>query len=136
MTWISYISDKCCVTENYAVGIDLGTTNCCVAVYHEGQIKIITNTIGMKTTPSTVYFEETGHTFGEAAISRGFADTNNCISGESSNFRELSFTVLSHRPVNVEVSLSIYQPLTSPTSRYSQFYFFISYQYDAFFLAY
>jgi heat shock protein 1/8 len=70
------------VTENYAVGIDLGTTNCCVAVYHEGQIKIITNNIGIKTTPSTVYFEETGHTFGEAAISRGFTDPSNCISGE------------------------------------------------------
>jgi molecular chaperone DnaK (HSP70) len=64
------------------IGIDLGTTNCCVAVYKEGRVKIITNTIGLKTTPSTVYFEEAGHTFGEAAISRGFADPSNCISGE------------------------------------------------------
>ena len=43
-----------------AIGIDLGTTNCCIAVLEGGAVQIVPNKEGGRTTPTVVGFTEKG----------------------------------------------------------------------------
>jgi len=54
-----------------AIGIDLGTTNSCVAVMEGNKAKVIENAEGARTTPSMV----------------GFADNGEVLSGRPPNAR-------------------------------------------------
>ena len=49
------------------IGIDLGTTNSCVAVMDGGESKVITNPEGNRTTPSVVAFKNGERIVGDAA---------------------------------------------------------------------
>ena len=44
------------MSDNYVMGIDLGTTNTTVGVFHNGNIEIIENEFGDKLTPSVITF--------------------------------------------------------------------------------
>ena len=63
------------------LGIDLGTTNSCVAVYEGNDRVIIPNAQGNRTTPSVVAFAKTGERFiGEAAKRQAVTNPDRTIS--------------------------------------------------------
>ena len=63
------------------IGIDLGTTNSCVAVMEGGQPVVIANTEGARTTPSIVAFTKTGERLvGEPAKRQAVTNAEKTIS--------------------------------------------------------
>ncbi len=63
------------------IGIDLGTTNSCVAVMEGGKPVVITNAEGMRTTPSVVAFTKTGErVVGEPAKRQAVTNADKTIS--------------------------------------------------------
>lgn len=53
--------------SNKIIGIDLGTTNSCVAVMEGGEVKVIVNPEGNRTTPSVVAYKNGERIVGDAA---------------------------------------------------------------------
>lgn len=63
------------------IGIDLGTTNSCVAVMEGGKPTVIANTEGARTTPSVVAFTKTGERLvGEPAKRQAVTNSENTVS--------------------------------------------------------
>ena len=63
------------------IGIDLGTTNSCVAVYEGGEPVVIPNAEGARTTPSVVAFSKTGERMvGQVAKRQAITNPDRTIS--------------------------------------------------------
>ena len=62
------------------IGIDLGTSNSCVAVVEAGEPKVITNSEGARTTPSIVGFAKDGERLvGQSAKRQAVTNPENTI---------------------------------------------------------
>ncbi|WP_080844957.1 molecular chaperone DnaK [Cytobacillus gottheilii] len=62
------------------IGIDLGTTNSCVAVLEGGEAKVIPNPEGNRTTPSVVAFKNGERQVGEVAKRQSITNPNTILS--------------------------------------------------------
>ena len=61
--------------NSYILGIDFGTTFCCVGVWKDGSVMIIPNSLNERTTPSVVVFDNKGKIFiGEETINKVWKD--------------------------------------------------------------
>ena len=62
-----------------AIGIDLGTTYSCVAVFQHGMVEIIANDQGNRTTPSYVAFTDTERLVGDGAKNQASQNPENTV---------------------------------------------------------
>jgi len=63
-----------------AIGIDLGTTNCCVAVLEGGAVQIVPNKEGGRTTPTVVGFTDKGERLvGQIAKRQAVTNASNTV---------------------------------------------------------
>ncbi len=102
------------------IGIDLGTTNSCVAVMEGGKPVVIANTEGVRTTPSVVAFSKTGERLvGEPAKRQAVTNTDKTISSikrkMGSNYR-VSIDGKNYTPQ--EISAMILQKLKADAESY------------------
>ena len=68
------------LTVSKILGIDLGTSNSCMAVMEAGEPKVIPNSEGNRTTPSIVAFSKTGELIvGQAAKRQAVTNPHNTI---------------------------------------------------------
>lgn len=67
------------MSGKFAIGIDLGTTYSCVAVWKDGRVEIIPNDQGNRTTPSYVGFTETEHLIGDSAKNQAALNPSNTV---------------------------------------------------------
>ena len=102
------------------VGIDLGTTNSCVAVMEGGQPVVIVNSDGARTTPSVVGFAKNGERLvGETAKRQAITNPDNTISSikrEMGNSYKVSIEGKQYSPQ--EISAMILQKLKADAESY------------------
>eukprot|EP00413_Alexandrium_margalefii_P035156 CAMPEP_0204580080 /NCGR_PEP_ID=MMETSP0661-20131031/43860_1 /ASSEMBLY_ACC=CAM_ASM_000606 /TAXON_ID=109239 /ORGANISM="Alexandrium margalefi, Strain AMGDE01CS-322" /LENGTH=693 /DNA_ID=CAMNT_0051589147 /DNA_START=48 /DNA_END=2129 /DNA_ORIENTATION=- len=62
-----------------AIGIDLGTTYSCVGIYRDGEVQIIANDQGNRTTPSYVAYTDEDRLLGDAAKNQVASNPTNTV---------------------------------------------------------
>jgi len=67
------------VNNKVAIGIDLGTTFSCVGIYRNGNVEIIANDQGNRTTPSFVSFTDEERLMGDPAKSMASSNPKNTV---------------------------------------------------------
>lgn len=65
--------------NDYAIGIDLGTTNSCVSVWKNNRVEILANEFSNRITPSCVAFTDKERLIGEVAKSQFLTNRENTI---------------------------------------------------------
>ena len=102
------------------IGIDLGTTNSCVAVMEGGKPVVITNAEGLRTTPSVVAFTKTGErVVGEPAKRQAVTNADKTISSIKREMgTDYKVTIDDKKYSPQEISAMILQKLKSDAENY------------------
>ncbi|MBR2020800.1 MAG: Hsp70 family protein, partial [Clostridia bacterium] len=102
------------------IGIDLGTTNSCVAVFEGGEPVVIANAEGARTTPSVVAFSKTGERMvGQVAKRQAITNPDRTIMSikrDMGNDKKVTIDDKSFTPQ--EISAMILQKLKSDAEAY------------------
>ena len=102
------------------IGIDLGTTNSCVAVMEGGKPVVIANTEGIRTTPSVVAFTKTGERLvGEPAKRQAVTNAEKTISSIKRHMgSDYKVTIDDKKYTPQEISAMILQKLKADAESY------------------
>ena len=102
------------------IGIDLGTTNSCVAVMEGGKPVVIANTEGSRTTPSVVAFTKTGERLvGEPAKRQAVTNADKTISSIKRHMgTDFKINIDDKRFTPQEISAMILQKLKADAESY------------------
>ncbi len=102
------------------IGIDLGTTNSCVAVMEGGKPTVIANTEGARTTPSIVAFSKTGERLiGEPAKRQAVTNAEKTISSIKRHMGEEYKVAIDDKKYSPqEISAMILQKLKADAESY------------------
>jgi len=102
------------------IGIDLGTTNSCVAVFEGGEPTVITNSEGSRTTPSVVAFSKTGERMvGQVAKRQGITNPDRTIMSVKREMgTNYSVTIDDKKFTPQEISAMILQKLKADAEAY------------------
>ena len=102
------------------IGIDLGTTNSCVAVMEGGKPTVVTNTEGQRTTPSVVGFAKNGERLvGEAAKRQAVTNSDKTVSSIKRHMgTDFKVTIDDKKYSPQEISAMILQKLKKDAENY------------------
>ncbi len=102
------------------IGIDLGTTNSCVAVYEGGEPVVITNPEGSRTTPSVVGFTKSGERLvGQAAKRQAITNHDGTVSSIKREMgTDYKVTIGDKKYTPQEISAMILQKLKADAEAY------------------